>query len=70
MGKRRASGRAIFTSAVLLILVAAAAWTLKARGQKQEEPVTAEAEVPEPVRQPEAEKPPQPEEPKDRKSVV
>ena len=35
MGKRRASGRAIFTSAVLLILVAAAAWTLKARGQKQ-----------------------------------
>ena len=41
MGKRRASGRAIFTSAVLLILVAAAAWTLKARGQKQEEPVTA-----------------------------
>ncbi len=65
MGKRRASGRAIFTSAVLLILVAAAAWTLKARGQKQEEPVTAEAEVPEPVRQPEAEKPPQPEEPKE-----
>lgn len=63
MKKRKAGGRVIFTSAVLLMLVVAAAWTLTAKGQKKEEPVAAEVNKQEVPAKPEVQTP-EPEEPK------
>lgn len=63
MKKRKDSGRVIFTSAVLLVLVVAAAWTLKVKGQRKEQPVTAETETQQPSAEMEIQTP-QTEEPK------
>ena len=62
MRKKNTGLRAIFTSAVLLILVVTAAWTVKARSQKEKEQEAVEAEAPQPAETP-SEVP-------DRKSVV
>lgn len=66
MRKKNTGLRAIFTSAVLLILVVTAAWTVKARSQKEKEQEAVEAEAPQPAETPsevpgeEPQKPPEP----------
>lgn len=61
MKRKNTNIRAIVTSAILLILVVAAAWTVKVRSQKEKEQEVVEAEVTQPTEVPKEEPQPEPE---------